>query len=190
MTIPRKGRGSVKRNISLILPAGDLTCVSIKPGWGQFPSIRGKKITHDPITVSGVNQMFHRRLKAAGLPMYRVHDWRHTFTKAAMRGKKPLSSIQKQLGHASPDMVMRYAKVFSLEQAQDFSDFGDDEWCGKLAVYRRNYQSGIQLVRNSYWASETVPNLSNTKKPVLEWWLLANFAAKQNIDINQNLLFR
>jgi integrase len=49
------------------------------------------------------------------------------FTKEAMRKGKSLSSIQRQLGHASPDMVLRYAQVFSLEQEQEFIDFGDDE---------------------------------------------------------------
>jgi integrase len=79
------------------------------------------------LTVSGINQMFHRRLKQAGLPMYRVHDLRHTFTKEAIRQGKSLSSLQRQLGHATPDMVLRYAKTFSEEQKEEFSNFGDDE---------------------------------------------------------------
>lgn len=92
-----------------------------------FPSTRGQRPLDRPITPSGINQMFHRRLRQAGLPMYRVHDLRHSFTKETMRQKKSLSSIQRQLGHASPDMVLRYAKVFCLFLAEDFSNFGDDE---------------------------------------------------------------
>jgi integrase len=59
--------------------------------------------------------------------MYRVHDLRHSFTKEAMRQKKSLASLQRQLGHATPDMVLRYAKVFCQEQAEEFCNFGDDE---------------------------------------------------------------
>jgi site-specific recombinase XerD len=92
-----------------------------------FPSTRGQKPLERPLTVSGINQMFHRRLKQAGLPMYRVHDLRHTFTKEAIRQGKSLSSLQRQLGHATPDMVLWYAKTFSEEQKEEFSNFGDDE---------------------------------------------------------------
>lgn len=93
-----------------------------------FPSLSGWKQPLDrPITPSGANQMFHERLAQAGLSMYRVHDLRHSFTKEAMRKGKSLTSIQRQLGHASPDMVLRYAQVFSLEQEQEFINFGDDE---------------------------------------------------------------
>jgi len=93
-----------------------------------FPSLSGwRKLLDPPITPSGVNQMFHERLAQAGLPMYRVHDLRHSFTKKAMPKGKSLTSIQRQLGHASPDTVLRYAQVFSLEEDQEFIDFGDDE---------------------------------------------------------------
>jgi hypothetical protein len=33
---------------------------------------------------------------------------------------------RSQLGHATPDMVLRYAKAFSQEQQQEFINFGDD----------------------------------------------------------------
>lgn len=92
-----------------------------------FPSICGKRALNRPLTTSGVNQMFHHRLKQAGLPMYRVHDLRHSFTKEAIRQGKSLASIQKQLGHAKPDMVLRYAQVFGVEQEEEFSNFGDNE---------------------------------------------------------------
>jgi integrase len=80
----------------------------------------------EPLTISGINQMFHRRLRQIGLPIYRVHDLRHSFTKEAIRQGKPLSSIQKQLGHASSEMVLRYAQAFNLDQQEAFSDFGDE----------------------------------------------------------------
>lgn len=92
-----------------------------------FPSTRGHKPLEQPLTVSGINQMFHRRLKQAGLPMYRVHDLRHTFTKEAIRQGKSLSSLQRQLGHSTPDMVLWYATAFSEEQEREFINFGDDE---------------------------------------------------------------
>ncbi|MCB0198059.1 MAG: tyrosine-type recombinase/integrase [Anaerolineae bacterium] len=91
-----------------------------------FPSTRGEKLLQRPLTVSGIYQMFHRRLEQVGLPMYCIHDLRHTFTKEAMRQAKSLASIQKQLGHSSPDMVLWYAKCFSQEHEQDFINFGDE----------------------------------------------------------------
>lgn len=92
-----------------------------------FPSTRGGRIIDRPLRVDGIYQMVQRRLVQAGLPMYRTHDLRHTFTKTAIRQKISLSSLQKQLGHASPDMVLRYAKAFNQDQERDFITFGDDE---------------------------------------------------------------
>ncbi len=92
-----------------------------------FPSTRGNRALDQPLTVSGIYQMFHRRLEKVDLPKYRVHDLRHTFTKIAIRRKIALSSIQRQLGHSTPDMVLRYAKAFSEDQKIDFINFGDGE---------------------------------------------------------------
>ena len=114
----------VKADLSLWLSI--LSDYDYKGIW-IFPSTCGQRPLERPLTVSGINQMFHRRLKQAGLPMYRVHDLRHTFTKDAMRQGKSLASIQRQLGHATPDMVLRYAKSFSQDQEREFINFGDDE---------------------------------------------------------------
>lgn len=92
-----------------------------------FPSICGQKPLEEALTVSGINQMFHRRLQQAELPIYRVHDLRHTFTKEAIRQGISLASLQRQLGHATPDMVLWYAKAFSEDQEREFINFGDNE---------------------------------------------------------------
>lgn len=91
-----------------------------------FPAFTGHhRPREQPLTIYGVRQMFQRRLAEAGLPRYRVHDLRHGFTKAAMREKISLAAIQKQLGHATPDMVLHYARIFDDQQAEAFRGFGD-----------------------------------------------------------------
>ncbi len=102
-----------------------LTEQCYRGGW-VFTSLRYNRTQDWHLTTFGINQMFHRRLKQSGLPLYRVHDLRHSFTKAAIDKGISLSNIQKQLGHTTPEMVLRYAKVFSNEQREAFLDFGDD----------------------------------------------------------------
>ncbi len=79
-----------------------------------------------PITVSGTRSMFRRRCDQAGVPEYTVHEFRHTFTKDALRAKKNPDSIRRQLGHRDIRMVMYYAQVFDEGQMEDFCTFGDD----------------------------------------------------------------
>jgi len=78
-----------------------------------------------PITVSGTRSMFRRRCNQAGIPEYTVHEFRHTFTKDAIKAKKNPDSIRRQLGHRDIRMVMYYAKVFDEGQMDDFRAFGD-----------------------------------------------------------------
>lgn len=91
-----------------------------------FPSLRHGRPRSWPLSPASIYQMFRRRLREVDLPPYRVHDLRHSFTKEAMRAKKSLAAIQKQLGHATPEMVLRYAQLFSSEQESEFADFGDE----------------------------------------------------------------
>jgi integrase len=113
----------VKASLSALLSV--LNDVNYTGPW-VFPTATGHgRLLEQPLTVSGVRLMFKRRLKQADLPMYSVHDLRHTFTKEAIHAKKPLPSIQKQLGHSSPTMVLYYAECFDADQRRDFCDFGD-----------------------------------------------------------------
>lgn len=71
--------------------------------------------------MSGTNRLFtiprgtvreeHRRAcKIAGIPLYTMHDHRHTAAVHLARAGMPLHLLQQQLGHANIAMTMRYAR--------------------------------------------------------------------------------
>ena len=94
-----------------------------------FPGTCGNQVLDRPLMVNGIYQMLQRRLAKAGLPRHSVHDLRHTFTKTAIRQKISLSSLQRQLGHATPDMVLRYAQAFSEDQELEMEQGPGQECC-------------------------------------------------------------
>jgi len=66
---------------------------------------------------NGVKQMLRRLGKTTGLAKVHAHRFRHTFaTWAIEQGARELD-VQLLLGHASPDMVRRYASTYNAEQA-------------------------------------------------------------------------
>ncbi len=66
---------------------------------------------------NGVKQMLRRLGRTTGLPKVHAHRFRHTFaTWAIEQGARELD-VQLLLGHASPDMVRRYASSYNAEQA-------------------------------------------------------------------------
>lgn len=54
--------------------------------------------------------------KAAGLPDLRMHDLRHTFASMLINGGASLYTVQAALGHANPNMTMRYAHLSDQTQ--------------------------------------------------------------------------
>lgn len=95
-----------------VFPAGKV--------WGKSVILLKK-----PITPHGILETVKRRLDEAGLPPNTVHALRFTFTREAMQAGKPLSSIQRQLGHSSPAMVLYYARAWAIDQKGSFCDWGD-----------------------------------------------------------------
>lgn len=54
------------------------------------------------------------RLRAkAGLEDVRIHDLRHSFASRLVNNGRSLYEVQKILGHATPQMSMRYAHLAS-----------------------------------------------------------------------------
>lgn len=67
----------------------------------------------DPIFTipRGTVQKEHRRAcKIAGLVDYTIHDHRHTAAVHLVRAGMPIPLLQQQLGHATIEMTMRYAR--------------------------------------------------------------------------------
>jgi len=73
-------------------------------------------VFHRPLTVSGINQLFHKRLAEASLPQYRVHDLRHSFANHALNAGYSLSAIQRQLGHKTSTMTLKYTQATEKDQ--------------------------------------------------------------------------
>ncbi len=61
-----------------------------------------------PIKAEGVQHARLRYCKLADIPRFRVHDLRHSFAVYALRGLADLLDIQKQMGHSSLEVTLRY----------------------------------------------------------------------------------
>jgi len=87
-----------------------------------FPSERGKQLTR-----SGIQQIFKKWAKKAGLPQrYSIHSLRHTYaTNLYKASGYNLRLVQKQLGHSSISTTQVYADTFDedLEIAVEKLDF-------------------------------------------------------------------
>ncbi len=56
-----------------------------------------------PLTVHGLQRLWHRAIERAGLPAeYSVHSARHTMAVHLLKETRNLRQVQKQLGHSSP----------------------------------------------------------------------------------------
>jgi integrase/recombinase XerC len=66
---------------------------------------------------NGLKQLLRRLGRQAGLAKAHAHRFRHTFATWAIEQDARELDVQHLLGHASPDMVHRYASTYSSEQA-------------------------------------------------------------------------
>jgi integrase len=55
-----------------------------------------------PLTAQGLQRMWKRAVKLAGLPPMSIHSARHTIAVHLLKKTGNLRQVQKQLGHASP----------------------------------------------------------------------------------------
>ena len=70
-----------------------------------------------PLQSNGLKQLLRRLGRQAGLSKVHAHRFRHTFATWAIEQDARELDVQYLLGHASPDMVRRYASTYSSEQA-------------------------------------------------------------------------
>jgi integrase len=66
---------------------------------------------------NGLKQLLRRLGRQAGLSKVHAHRFRHTFATWAIEQDARELDVQHLLGHASPDMVRRYASTYNSEQA-------------------------------------------------------------------------
>jgi integrase len=86
-----------------------------------FPTSTGTQHTPTPRVTKGVLQ---ETLKVAGLPRMRFHDLRHSFASQWVANGGDLFKLQKILGHADQQMVMRYAHLAPDAFRDDLNIFG------------------------------------------------------------------
>lgn len=63
------------------------------------------------LTINRVKHPFRTCVKAAGVPLIRLHDLRHSFASQLVVQNVPLKVVQELLGHADIRMTMRYAHL-------------------------------------------------------------------------------
>ena len=66
---------------------------------------------------NGLKQILRRLGRASGIPKVHAHRFRHAFATWAIQHDARELDVQHLLGHASPDMVRRYAASYGAEQA-------------------------------------------------------------------------
>ena len=78
-----------------------------------------------PFNTTHINELFSRLLKASGLPEYKFHDMRHTFSTQFLIAGGSLRNLQKILGHASITETERYAHldVSEIKGVEDYVSF-------------------------------------------------------------------
>ncbi len=77
-----------------------------------------------PLTIHGLQRLWHRAIDRAGLPTeYSIHAARHTVAVHLLKETRNLRQVQKQLGHSSPTTTANmYADV-------SFADMGAGVEC-------------------------------------------------------------
>lgn len=79
----------------------------------QSPRDRGAR---HPISVRMLYDAVSRACKAAGIPDFKPHDFRHTFgSRAARLPKSNLKNLQRAMDHSSPRSTLRYINVMPEE---------------------------------------------------------------------------
>ena len=78
------------------------------------PSTAAGLVFKSPVTggrFNNIHKAWGQVTEAAGLPDLRWHDLRHDFASQLVMKGVPLFTVQKLLGHATPLMTQRYAKL-------------------------------------------------------------------------------
>ena len=91
-------------------------------GWDPGPlflAVGGHRTLRPGVALqsNGLKQLLRRLGRQAGLSKVHAHRFRHTFATWAIEQDARELDVQHLLGHASPDMVRRYASTYNSEQA-------------------------------------------------------------------------
>jgi len=88
-----------------------LTEQTLRRGWGEpqwlFPSEAHTLLDYN-LDYNNAAKVFHRLVRRAGLPRFRVYDLRHTFASLLLSAGVPLLYVSQQMGHSNPTTTLRY----------------------------------------------------------------------------------
>lgn len=69
---------------------------------------KGSRAPRGPMAYDGLKEMLRRRCKAAGLPHYSAHKFRHGYAMAFANASMPLSALAATMGHSSVTVTERF----------------------------------------------------------------------------------
>jgi integrase/recombinase XerD len=127
----RRVRVTGKGNKTRIVPLAELAALSIEQylaherlrGYDDeslFVCLQGKR-RGCAMTPSGLRSIFRTRRKKSALASANPHRFRHTFGADMARSGVRLPVLQKLMGHATPDLTLRYINLSLDDIAEAFS---------------------------------------------------------------------
>lgn len=72
-----------------------------------------------PLAYDGLKEMLRRRCKAAGLPHYSAHKFRHGYAMAFANAEMPLSALAATMGHSSVNVTERFYARWQTKHLSD-----------------------------------------------------------------------
>jgi integrase len=90
---------------------------------GKFEYLFINKKTGNPYTT--IHKVWERLRNEAGLPHFRIHDLRHSFSSFLINSGRSLYEVQQILGHSDPKVTQRYAHL-STRALQEASSSASD----------------------------------------------------------------
>jgi len=112
-----------KRVRSIPLNASALRVLSALGTKGKHESLFVNPRTNKQLT--NIQKGWQSIRDKAGLPHLRIHDLRHSFASLLVNSGQTLYSVQRLLGHASPNTTLRYAHL-STKSLQSAADSASD----------------------------------------------------------------
>ena len=104
----KETKGKRNRSVPLVEPLVDMLREMKETGTSDHVFLTKKG---EPLTENSVRKPFKRICEAAGVPVIRIHDLRHSYATLLHTEGTPLDVVQKLLGHSTIQMTQRYAKT-------------------------------------------------------------------------------